>query len=81
MNIRDLIRGEKFDTPACAFKTLVQIFAGLFLGVRLQFDDVEALFLKLQSLKLSDQRRFAKQEHMRATFRGTGAQRHQGFER
>ncbi len=73
MNIRDLIRGEKFDTPARAFEPLVEIFAGLFFGVRLQFDDVETLFFKLQRLKLSDQRRFTEQEHMRTPFRRTGA--------
>jgi len=47
VNIRDLISVEKFDTAARAFQPLVELFAGLFFGVRLQFDDVEALFLKV----------------------------------
>ncbi|MNO35104.1 hypothetical protein D3C76_251510 [compost metagenome] len=80
VNIRDLICAEKFDTPAGTFEPLVEIFAGLFFGVRLQLDDVETLFLKVQSLELSDQRRFTEQEHMRATFRCAGTQRHQRFE-
>jgi len=80
VNIRDLIRGEKFDATAGTFEPLVEIFAGFFLGVRLQFDDVEALFFEVQCLELSDQRRLTEQEHMRTAFRCTGTQSHQGFE-
>ncbi|MCY1427437.1 hypothetical protein D9M71_432830 [compost metagenome] len=79
MNIRDLIRGEKFDAAASALEPLLQILAGFVLGIGLQFDDVESLFLEMQSLKLSDQRGLAEQEHMRATFRRTGRQDHQNF--
>ncbi|MNQ23254.1 hypothetical protein D3C85_364150 [compost metagenome] len=81
MNIRDLIRGEKFDTPTRPLKPLIQIFAGLFFGVGLQLDDVKTLFLKVQGIKLSDQRRLAEQEHMGSPFRRTSSQGHQGFER
>jgi hypothetical protein len=81
VNIRDLIYSEKFDTPAGAFKPLLQVFTRFLFGVRLQLDDVEAFFLELQSLKLSDHRGLAEQEHMRTAFRRTRAQGHQGFKR
>ncbi|MNI10572.1 hypothetical protein D3C73_636890 [compost metagenome] len=79
MNIRDLIRGEKFDTATSTFKPLLQIFAGFLFGVGLQLDDVETLFLEMQSLKLSNQRGLTEQEHMRAAFRRTGSQDHQSL--
>ncbi|VVM59788.1 hypothetical protein PS645_01201 [Pseudomonas fluorescens] len=81
MNIRDLICGEKFDTPAGTFEALIQVFTGFFFGVGLQFDNVKALFLQAQRLQLSDQRRLTKKEHMRAALRRTSGQLHQRFQR
>ena len=51
MNIRDLRSGEKFDTRPCAFKTLCKVFAGFFLFVRLQLDDVKQLLLTADALE------------------------------
>ncbi len=82
MNIRDLIRGKKFDTPATAPSRRWSRYSRVFLyGIRLQLDDVETLFLQAQLLQLSDQRGLTEQEHMRTAFRRTGGQGHQGFER
>ncbi|CRM88788.1 hypothetical protein [Pseudomonas sp. 22 E 5] len=80
MNIRDLLSGEKFDTGPCALKALSQVFAGFFLFVRLQLDDVEQLLVTADLLELGDQRRLTKQEHVRATFRRAGCQRQQRFQ-
>ncbi len=71
MNIRDLRSGEKFDARPCAFEALSQVFAGFFLFIRLQFDDVEQFLIATDLLKVGDQRRLTKQEHMGATFRRT----------
>ncbi|VVN49106.1 hypothetical protein PS639_06218 [Pseudomonas fluorescens] len=81
MNIRDLFRGEKFDTPTGALEPLVQIFAGFLFSVGLQLDDVKTLFLKAQRIKLRNQRGLAEQEHMGTTFRRTRAQGHQSLQR
>ena len=80
MNIRDLRSGEKFDTRPGAFKALCQVFAGFFLFVRLQLDDVEQLLLTTDLLQIGDQRRLTEQEHMRATFRRARRERQQRFE-
>ncbi|VVN33372.1 hypothetical protein PS624_04962 [Pseudomonas fluorescens] len=80
VNIRDLIRGEKIDTPAWSYGLLVVGVAVLcFLG-RVQFVDGEQCSLEVRTLELYDQRRLNEQEHVRATFRCAGTQRHQRFE-
>ncbi len=80
MNITDLICGEKFDALPRTFKPLGQIFAGFLFGIRLQLDDVEALFLGIELVQCGDQRRLAEQEHMGTTFRSAGRQGQQGLE-
>ncbi len=80
MNLRDLIGGKKFDAPARAFKTLIQIFTRFFFGVGCQLDDMKTLFVEFQLVQISDQRRLTKQEYMGASLWRTGRQRQQRFQ-